>query len=182
MSASSRTERRASSLRVATSSSTASKAALASARNAVRCRRRSRSPCARARAVMSRPTTTICGPIADLERHAGDLHRDAVAVAVADRDPASAGSGSPSSRCLRVPASEPRAAPRRRGRRPTAGPATLPSCNRRSTRRPGSRTRVGPRTSSTSIASPTSESARQQRLVAEEPSARAPRARPRAAR
>ena len=43
-------------------------------------------------------------PVADLERHAGDLHRDAVAVAVADRDPA-AGLGLSLEPRPRVPAS-----------------------------------------------------------------------------
>ena len=86
VSARSRTERRASAVSVASSSSTASNAALASARKAARCSRRSRSASARARSVTSRATTTIRCPPADLERHGGDLHRDPVAVAVADRD------------------------------------------------------------------------------------------------
>ena len=59
MSARSRTARRASASRIRSWSSTASKLALASARKAARSSSHSRSACARARAVTSRPTMTI---------------------------------------------------------------------------------------------------------------------------
>ena len=83
MSARSRTARRASASRIRSWSSTASKLALASARKAARSSSHSRSACARARAVTSRPTMTIWVRPAELERDARDLERHAVAVAVA---------------------------------------------------------------------------------------------------